>query len=100
MISTLLFAVHLAVALLIIDRGLKVMGDADLFNKQQTWTNRRDTAAVCVAWLALSTGAFISLIAYVFTLGGTEVVSHLANPLLLIGASMLLVTEKYRTGKT
>lgn len=100
MISALLFALHLVAALVVIDRGLKVMSEADLLTKDTPWVKRRDTAAVCLAWLSLGVGAFISLLAYVFDMQGVERVASWANPLVLTGAAMLLVTEKYRAGKT
>lgn len=99
MISTLLFSVHLVAALAIIASGLKVMEDTDLFRPGRTWAQRRDDSAVCLAWLFLGIGAFISMLAYVFEMQGLGGANSLANPMILLGAAMLLTTEGYRVGR-
>jgi len=97
--NVLLFSLHLVAALLLIARGLHVMETVNLFAAGRTWGDRRDTAAVCLAWLALCVGAFISLLAYVFDLQGLGTAQAWANPLLLTGAAMLLISETYQTAK-
>lgn len=94
-----LFFLHLVAALLLIARGLHVMETANLFAPGRTWAYRRDTATVCLAWLALCVGAFISLLAYVFDMQGLGAAQAWANPLLITGSAVLLISETYRTAK-